>query len=93
MKPEKPKTVIALKYEPGETPRVTAKGEGEIAEHILALAREHDIDIEENPLLAQALSQVEIDEEIPPELYVAVAEIISFVLQCSTPRSRKAQER
>ncbi|HHK73527.1 MAG TPA: type III secretion protein [Rhizobiales bacterium] len=83
MSPEKPRTAIALQYEDGGTPRVTARGEGEMAERILAIAREHDIDIEENPLLAQALSQVGLDEEIPPDLYVAVAEIISFVLHCS----------
>ncbi len=83
MKTARPRTAIALKYQPGGTPRVTAKGEGAVAEAILAVAREHNIDIEENPLLTEALSRLELDEEIPPELYIAIAEIISFVLNCS----------
>ena len=82
MKQAKPKTAIALKYEQNGTPRVTAKGEGEMAERILSLAREHNIEIEENPLLAEALSQIELNEDIPPELYVAIAQIIRFILNC-----------
>ncbi len=86
MKRSKPITAIALEYDTGGTPRVTAKGQGEMAEKILAIARENNIPIEDNPLLAEALSQIELDEEIPPELYVAVAEIISFILQYSSSR-------
>jgi len=93
MRTGNPKTAIALKYEPGGTPRVSAKGEGEMAERILAVAREHGVDIEENPLLAQALAQVEIDQEIPPDLYIAVAEIINFILHCSTLPSQNLPER
>jgi flagellar biosynthesis protein len=52
-----------------------------VAEAILAAAREHNIPIEENPALAAALSQVEIDTEIPEELYRAVAEVLGFVLR------------
>jgi len=83
MRIAKPKTAIALKYEPGGTPRVTAKGEWETAEKILAIAREHNIEIEENPMLTEALSQIGLDEDIPPELYVAVAQIINFIEHCS----------
>jgi flagellar biosynthesis protein len=73
---------VALKYEFAEgAPVVTAKGRGEVAEKIIATAKEHDIAIEENPVLAEALAQVDLDQEIPVPLYKAVAEVIGFVLQ------------
>lgn len=77
------KRAIALRYDggAGAVPRVTAKGEGELADTIIKVAREAGVPIEDNPLLAVALSQVELDEDIPPELYTAVAEVISFVLR------------
>jgi len=76
---------VALEYEIGtrDAPRVTAKGYGEIAEQIIATAREHDIVIESNPHLVEALSGLELDESIPMELYEAVAEVIGFVLRAS----------
>lgn len=74
------KTAIALKYNSPEAPIVVAKGEGELAEKIIEAAQEHGVFIKENPTLAQALGAVEIDDEIPVELYTAVAEIIGFVL-------------
>lgn len=72
---------VALQYDNAGAPRVTAKGDGFIGEQILALAAEHGIPVEENPMLAQALSQVELDEEIPEELYQAVAVIIGYILR------------
>ena len=65
------------------TPRVIAKGRGETGEAILALAREHGMPIEENAPLAEALSQVEIGEDIPEALYRAVAEVLIFILRAS----------
>ena len=59
---------VALQYDHPGTPRVTAAGRGAVAEAILAAAREHDVPIEENPALAEALSQVELDTEIPEAL-------------------------
>ena len=75
------KTAIALEYDRVDAPRVTAKGRGEVAERIIATAKAHDIAIEENPILAQALSEVELEEQIPENLYRAVAEVLSFVLK------------
>lgn len=74
---------VALQYEKGsrEAPRVTAKGRGRLAERIIALAEEHDVLIEANPALAEALSGVEVDNTIPIELFEAVAEVIGFVLR------------
>jgi flagellar biosynthesis protein len=60
---------------------VVAKGRGHIAEEIMRLADENGIRIEANPMLAEALSHVELDDRIPLELYQAVAEVIGFVLR------------
>ena len=80
------KLAVALEYEKGsrEAPRVVAKCRGLIAERIIALAEENDIVIEANPALAKALSGVEVNDEIPVELFEAVAEIIGFVLRART---------
>jgi len=74
------KRAVALHYEEPNAPVVVAKGEGELALRIIEAAKEHGVYIKENPLLAQALGAVELDEEIPIELYQAVAEIIGFVM-------------
>lgn len=76
---------VALQYEKGthEAPRVIAKGRGLVAERIVALAEENGVVIETNPVLAQALSGIEIDDTIPIELYEAVAIVIGYVLRTS----------
>lgn len=83
-RPKQP-VAIALEYQQGSdaAPRVTAKGRGAIAAKILESAEEHGVPIEENALLAEALSTVELDDQIPEELYRAVAEVIGFVLRAS----------
>ncbi|MEP3477281.1 MAG: EscU/YscU/HrcU family type III secretion system export apparatus switch protein [Hyphomicrobiales bacterium] len=81
------KRAVALHYDHKDAPKVVAKGEGHIAEQIIAAAAAHGVYIKENPLLAQALGAVELDEEIPVELYTAVAEIIGFVLSLKEPPS------
>ncbi|WP_323016161.1 EscU/YscU/HrcU family type III secretion system export apparatus switch protein [Devosia sp.] len=74
---------VALSYEKGsrEAPRVVAKGRGLVAERIVALAEENGVVIEANPVLAEALSGVELDDTIPLELYEAVAVVIGYVLR------------
>ncbi len=79
--PAADRLAVALRYEGKGAPRVTAKGRGEIAERIVATAQEHGIALQEDPLLAQALSRIPLDDEIPEELYRAVAEVIGFVLR------------
>jgi flagellar biosynthesis protein len=69
---------VALKYDGQNAPKVTAKGEGISAEQILELAEKHGIPLQNEPELARILAQVPIGDEIPQELYIAVAEIISF---------------
>jgi len=71
---------VALRYDGAGAPRVTAKGEDEIARRIVETARAHGVPVEENSALAVALSAVELDDEIPYELYQAVAAVLSFVL-------------
>lgn len=75
-----PRIAVALEYDGASAPRVTAKGRGELAQRIVDTAREHDVAVEENAILAQALSAVELDDHIPEELYRAAAQVIAFVL-------------
>lgn len=78
------KLAIALHYERGSgAPVVVAKGNGTIGEKIVEIAKAHGIPIEENEVLAGALSKIELGEEIPPDLYKAVAEVLVFVLRLS----------
>jgi flagellar biosynthesis protein len=74
---------VALHYDRTGAPRVTAKGKGPIGAKIIEVARANNIPIEENEVLAGALSNVEIGDEIPQELYKAVAEVLTFVLRLS----------
>lgn len=74
----KKRTAVALYYDERSAPRITAKGEAELAEAIVALAREHDIPLHEDKQLAALLSQLELGSEIPRELYLAVAEVLAF---------------
>ena len=72
---------VALHYDKSGAPRVVAKGKGSIGAKIIEIAKAYDIPIEENEVLAGALSHVEIGDEIPQELYKAVAEVLIFVLR------------
>ncbi|RAI45129.1 EscU/YscU/HrcU family type III secretion system export apparatus switch protein [Rhodoplanes roseus] len=74
---------IALHYEAPGAPRVVAKGRGAIGEKIIETARAAGVPIEENAGLAAALSDVELGDEIPEELYRAVAEVLTFILRLS----------
>jgi flagellar biosynthesis protein len=74
------KRAVALKYERGKdaAPKVTAKGSGLIAEKILEIAKKEGIPITEDPDLVTALARLDFYDQIPPELYRAVAEILAF---------------
>ncbi len=75
------KKAVALQYdrEKDQAPKVTAKGQGNVAEKIIELAREHGVPVKNDPDLIEVLSSLDIDEQIPPEIYVAVAELLAFV--------------
>ena len=68
-----------------ERPRVIAKGEGAIAEQILAIAFDRDIKVRSDADLAEILSVVEVDSEIPLEALAAVAEILTYVYRATQP--------
>lgn len=75
---KKPDIAISLQYDGKNAPRVTAKGEDEIAQQIKAIAKEHNIPLYEDIILAQVLSQIDLGEEIPRSLYLTVAQVIAF---------------
>jgi flagellar biosynthesis protein len=79
-RPPPPKNAIALAYQAGEAaPKVVAKGRGMIAEQIIARAKEHGVFVHESKELVALLMQVELDDEIPPALYRAVAELLAWL--------------
>ncbi|MEE7626943.1 EscU/YscU/HrcU family type III secretion system export apparatus switch protein [Methylobacter sp. Wu8] len=82
---------VALKYDGKNAPKVTASGTGLTAEQILQIAEHHGIPLQTEPELARILAQIPLGDEIPNELYVAVAEIIAFAyfLSGKTPDNYK----
>ncbi len=76
----KRQSAVALAYNEGEhSPRVVAKGQGTLAETIIARAREAGVYVHESPELVSVLMQVDLDARIPPELYLAVAELLAWL--------------
>ena len=69
---------VALRYDGTGATRVTAKGRAEVAERIVALAREHGVPLQDEPELAAVLARIPLGDEIPEALYRAVAEVIAF---------------
>jgi flagellar biosynthesis protein len=78
---KKRKKAVALQYNPPEdhAPKVRAKGQGKVAEKIIELARRHGIPIKDDPDLIEILSKLDLHGEIPPTVYVVVAELLAFV--------------
>lgn len=82
----RPDLAIALSYDGEHAPRITAKGEGAMADQILALAAQHDIPLHEDPELSLLLAQIPLGDEIPEALYRAIAEVIAFAYMLSGKR-------
>jgi flagellar biosynthesis protein len=78
---DKTEKAAALKYRHGKdsAPKLVAKGKGKVAEKIIEIAKAHGIPVQENKELVEFLSMLDLYQEIPPELYKAVAEILAFV--------------
>lgn len=76
--PTPPRQAIALKYDGTHAPTLTAKGDDELAEAILKIARDCEVPIYENAELVRLLARMELGESIPEELYRTIAEIIAF---------------
>ena len=94
--PETPaprRTAVAVRYDVGKdkAPLVLAAGRGQIAEEILRIAQDNEIPLYEDAGLADLLSKIEIDTEIPAELYVLVAEVLFFVFQLDRMAAKRAQ--
>ncbi|PLY12055.1 MAG: flagellar protein FhlB [Sedimenticola sp.] len=78
-----PDVAVALLYDGNNAPRITAKGRGAVAERIFAIAENHGIPLENDPELAAILAQIPLGDEIPENLYRAIAEIIAFAYMLS----------
>ena len=80
---------VAVSYDQqsGGAPRVAAKGAGHLADRIIALAREHGIEVYEDADLVEVLAKLDIDREIPESLYRAVAEVLAFVYRLNLKRA------
>lgn len=79
--PTQVRQAVALHYDDarGQTPKVVARGHGSMAEQIIAAARAAGVDIVEDADLLEVLGRIPVDQEIPPELFQAVAEILAFL--------------
>ncbi|MBI4686813.1 MAG: EscU/YscU/HrcU family type III secretion system export apparatus switch protein [Nitrospirae bacterium] len=82
------KKAAALKYKHGEdrAPQLVAKGRGETAKKIIEIAQAHGIPIQEDRQLTEVLEALDLYQEIPPELYKAVAEVLAFIYSLETLR-------
>jgi flagellar biosynthesis protein len=89
-KPEKPRRAAALRYdkEQAGAPKVIAAGAGLIAGRIIEIAREQGVAVREDPALAEALVRLELEQEIPAELFAAVAEILVWAYGLEPKRLR-----
>ena len=73
------KEAVALEYGHRTTPIVSARGDQELAQRIIEEARKHGVHVAEDPVLLAQLAKVDVNQAIPPELYTAVAVILSWV--------------
>jgi flagellar biosynthesis protein len=86
------RSAVALTYSQTDAaPRVVAKGRGAIAEQIISRAHEHGVYVHESPELVSLLLQIDLDQRIPPQLYVAVSELLAWIyrLESGQPLSEK----
>ena len=88
------KKAAALKYDIGKdsAPKVTAKGKGNTALNIIKIAKENNIPIKEDPDLVELLSQIDLDREIPHNMYKAIAEIFSYIYDISNKGLEKDKQ-
>ncbi|OGQ88312.1 MAG: hypothetical protein A2512_03145 [Deltaproteobacteria bacterium RIFOXYD12_FULL_56_24] len=79
------KKAVALRYDKSRdpAPKVVAKGSGELAEKIIALAKEYGIPIQEDADLVEILAKLDLNADIPPDTYLVVAEILAFIYRAN----------
>jgi len=82
---------IALFYDQQKAPQVIAKGEGDVASKIIAMGKKYGVHLHEDPALLEQLSDLEVGDEIPQQLYFIIAEIIAYVyhLEGKKPAQRE----
>jgi flagellar biosynthesis protein len=87
------KQAVALFYDGSNAPNVTAAGEGDIAQQIITLAREHGVPLFENAELLKLLATLDIGEEIPETLYLCIAQVIAFAykIQGKSPQNWRSE--
>ena len=86
-----PQQAVVLRYEPkkDQAPKLVGKGRGHLAEKIIELARHHNIPIRQDKNLIQILSRLDLNQEIPDNVYKAVAEILAFVYRLTSRRPER----
>lgn len=84
-----PRSAVAIKYDLAKdrAPRVIARGKGAIADRIMETAREHGIPVHEDPELLEALARLEVQQEIPAELYQVMAEVLTFIYKANKKKA------
>ena len=89
-----PEKAVAIRYDGKKesSPRVVAKGKGYVARKIKAIAEEHNIPIRHDDDLVELLAEIDIDREIPQELYAAVAEILSWIYRANEEMGKELFE-
>jgi len=87
------KVAAAIKYDPEKNvaPIILAKGKGSIAEEIIKIAEENDVPLYQDAALAKLLGSLELETEIPPEMYSVVAEVLAFVYKLEQKRKGKSK--
>ncbi|MFT4541307.1 MAG: flagellar biosynthesis protein [Planctomycetota bacterium] len=91
----RPKRVVALQHErdAGDgAPRVVAKGNGSLAERILAIAEEHGVPVRHDPDLVEMLASAEVGDQIPVEVYGAVASLLTFLYRMNEEQKPPAEK-
>lgn len=93
--PQAEKKAVALQYDQARdrAPRVTAKGRGYVAENILAAAQRSTVPVYQNKTLVNMLMALELDREIPPELYHSIAEVMAYIYRMDRARGERQQEK
>lgn len=88
------KEAVAIRYQQGkdQAPLVVAKGKGIVAEHILEAAKTHGIPVYQNKALSSMLQAVQLDREVPPDMYKAVAEVLAYVYRLDQKLGRRRRQ-
>jgi len=87
---KKQKKAVALRYTPlkDRAPTIAAKGSGHVAERIIEIAKEHNIPVKDDADLVEVLAKLDIEQEIPADVYMVVAELLAFVYKLNNKKKQ-----